>query len=53
MLEQLKPENMIFTVVSQKFAGKKDNLHEKWYGTEYNKVQLDEVCPETCEKSAV
>ncbi|VDO58146.1 unnamed protein product [Onchocerca flexuosa] len=40
-IEHLKPENMIYAVISQEYAGKKGNVKEKWYGTEYNNTKID------------
>uniref|UniRef100_A0A0R3RZQ2 Insulin-degrading enzyme n=1 Tax=Elaeophora elaphi TaxID=1147741 RepID=A0A0R3RZQ2_9BILA len=41
LIERLKPENMFYAVISQEYAGKKDNIKEKWYGTEYSSIKLD------------
>lgn len=35
---------MIYAVISQEYAGKKGNIKEKWYGTEYNNTKIDKVC---------
>uniref|UniRef100_A0A8R1TWN1 Insulin-degrading enzyme n=2 Tax=Onchocerca TaxID=6281 RepID=A0A8R1TWN1_ONCVO len=40
-IEHLKPKNMIYAVISQEYAGKKGNIKEKWYGTEYNNTKID------------
>lgn len=42
VINRLNPDNMCYTVVCQKFAGRPDNLREKWYGTEYKKSSIDE-----------
>ncbi|EFO20407.1 insulin-degrading enzyme [Loa loa] len=40
-VEGVRPENMFYAVISQKYTGKKDNIKEKWYGTEYNTAKID------------
>ncbi|VDN43159.1 unnamed protein product [Gongylonema pulchrum] len=42
VIEQMKPENMFCTIVSQSFAGNESNIKEKWYGTEYNYSKIEE-----------
>lgn len=43
VLEQIRPENMFYAVISQQYAGKKDNIKEKWYQTEYSSTKIDKV----------
>lgn len=35
---------MLYAVISQGYAGKKNNIREKWYGTEYKSTKIDKVC---------
>ncbi|VBB33449.1 unnamed protein product, partial [Acanthocheilonema viteae] len=41
LIEQIRPENMFYAVISQQYAGKKGNVKEKWYGTEYSSTKID------------
>ncbi|CAG9536896.1 unnamed protein product [Cercopithifilaria johnstoni] len=41
LIEQMRPENMFYAVISQEYAGKKGNIKEKWYGTEYSSTKID------------
>uniref|UniRef100_A0AAF5PUE9 Insulin-degrading enzyme n=2 Tax=Wuchereria bancrofti TaxID=6293 RepID=A0AAF5PUE9_WUCBA len=40
-VEEIKPENMLYAIISQEYAGKEDNIKEKWYGTEYSSTKID------------
>lgn len=43
ILDKLTPNNMNYRVVSKTFSDQSHNEKEKWYGTEYRKVKLEEV----------
>lgn len=42
-VEQLRPENMFYAVISQEYAGREGNIKEKWYGTEYSCTKINKV----------
>ncbi|VDD86432.1 unnamed protein product [Enterobius vermicularis] len=47
IINRLNPDNMCCMVVSQKFANRPENVKEKWYGTEYQRLPIDKSLMDT------